>query len=131
MILTGPKIKQEVANGNIIISPFNEKQLNPNSYDFRIGNKLLVYKNKVLDTRHQNETEEIEIPEEGYVLQPDPVDFCVSTIARLVLQPQGLETIQSIKAALSELFESASTQFLYPTESLHIATSKPNVRFCS
>lgn len=71
MILTGPKIKQEVANGNIIISPFNEKQLNPNSYDFRIGNKLLVYKNKVLDTRHQNETEEIEIPEEGYVLQPD------------------------------------------------------------
>lgn len=71
MILTGPKIKQEVENRNIVISPFNNEQLNPNSYDFRIGNKILVYKNRVLDTRKPNETEEITIPEDGYVLQPD------------------------------------------------------------
>lgn len=71
MILTGPKIKQEVENGNIVISPFNNDQLNPNSYDFRIGNKILVYKNRILDTRQQNETEEIIVPEDGYVLQPD------------------------------------------------------------
>lgn len=53
--------------------------------------------------------------------ETDPVDFCVSTIARLVLQPQGLETVQSIKTALSKLFESASSQFIYPAESLHIS----------
>ncbi len=53
--------------------------------------------------------------------ETDPVDFCISTIARLVLQPQGLETIQSIKGTLSKLFESATTQFIYPTESLHIS----------
>lgn len=53
--------------------------------------------------------------------ETDPVDFCVSTIARLVLQPQGLETIQSIKTALGKLFESADTQFIYPNESLHIS----------
>ncbi len=71
MILTGPKIQQEVENKNITISPFNKEQLNPNSYDFRIGNKILVYKNNILDTRKLNETREIKIPESGYVLQPD------------------------------------------------------------
>lgn len=53
--------------------------------------------------------------------ETDPVDFCVSTIARLVLQPQGLKTVQSINAALSKLFECANTQFVYPPESLHIS----------
>jgi len=53
--------------------------------------------------------------------ETDPVDFCISTIARLVLQPQGFEAIQSIKVALRKLFESASTQFIYPDESLHIS----------
>ncbi len=71
MILTGPKIESEVKNGNIIITPFNQDQINPNSYDFRIGSKLLVYKDKILDTRNDNETIEIDIPSEGYVLQPD------------------------------------------------------------
>lgn len=71
MILTGSKIKEEVESGNIIISPFDEKQLNPNSYDFRIGNKLLIYKNNILDAKEPNETEELIIPEEGLVLQPD------------------------------------------------------------
>lgn len=71
MILTGSKIQEEVRRGNIVINPFNKEQLNPNSYDFRIGNKLLVYVNRVLDTKCQNETQEIEIPISGYVLQPD------------------------------------------------------------
>lgn len=52
--------------------------------------------------------------------ETDPVDFCVSAIARLVLQSEGLEMVQSIKKNLSELFESADTQYIYPPESLHI-----------
>jgi dCTP deaminase len=71
MILTGPKIKEGVKNGKIIIFPFDEKQLNPNSYDFRIGKKVLVYKNNILDTKKPNETEELIIPEDGLVLQSD------------------------------------------------------------
>lgn len=71
MILTGPKIEAEVKNGNITITPFSHDQINPNSYDFRIGSKLLVYKDKILDTRNDNETMEIDIPSGGYVLQPD------------------------------------------------------------
>ena len=71
MILTGPKIEAEVKNGNIMISPFNHGQINPNSYDFRIGSKLLVYKDEILDTLNDNETIEVDIPSGGYVLQPD------------------------------------------------------------
>lgn len=51
----------------------------------------------------------------------DPVDFCVSTIARLILQPSGEETIANIRRTLSELFSAADTQFIYPDESLHIS----------
>ena len=71
MILTGPKIQQKVESKQIIIKPFNNNQLNPNSYDFRIGSKLLVYKSLILDTRKKNKTKEINIPRSGYVLQPD------------------------------------------------------------
>lgn len=72
MILTGPKIQQEVKAGTISITPFNTDQINPNSYDFRLGDTLLVYKQETLDTRAINETEEIKIPaKSGLVLQPN------------------------------------------------------------
>lgn len=51
----------------------------------------------------------------------DPVDFCISTIARLTLQPSGKELIDEVRQTLSQLFEAASTQFIYPDDSLHIS----------
>jgi dCTP deaminase len=71
MILTGPKIKEEQAKGTLSIAPFDEKYINPNSYDFRLGDTLVVYKNQTLDSKQDNETETITIPEEGFILQPD------------------------------------------------------------
>jgi len=41
MILTGPEISREVAAGRIIISPFNDAQVNPNSYNYRLGPLLI------------------------------------------------------------------------------------------
>jgi dCTP deaminase len=38
MILTKKDIKQEMGAGNVVIRPFREEQLNPNSYDVRLGN---------------------------------------------------------------------------------------------
>ena len=35
--LTGNQIIDEVKNKNITISPFCESQVNPNSYDYRLG----------------------------------------------------------------------------------------------
>lgn len=71
MILTGANIKQEVMNGKIHIEPFAESQLNPNSYNFRLGDTITVYTEKILDPKKQNKTKTITIPEDGIVLQPD------------------------------------------------------------
>ncbi len=69
MILTGNEIKSRL-NKDIIIEPFDEKLINPNSYNLRLHNKLLVYKEFPLDMKRPNPTEEILIPEEGYLLKP-------------------------------------------------------------
>lgn len=71
MILTGAEIKVQVLDGKIHIFPFDEVSLNPNSYNFRLGNTLKVYKQKILDAAKPMDFEEIIIPEEGYILQPD------------------------------------------------------------
>ncbi|MEU8269146.1 PEP/pyruvate-binding domain-containing protein [Sphaerisporangium sp. NPDC049002] len=70
MILTGTEIAREWANGRITIDPFTPEQVNPNSYNFRLGRTLCVYRDMPLDARHGNECDEIEIPDEGYVLEP-------------------------------------------------------------
>ena len=70
-LLADSKIKEAISKGDIIITDFNEDQLGPNSYNLRLGNRLLVYKDRVLDMKKKNETEEIIIPEEGYILQPN------------------------------------------------------------
>jgi dCTP deaminase len=38
MILTGPAIASGVADGSITIDPFDPGQVNPNSYNYRLGN---------------------------------------------------------------------------------------------
>lgn len=43
-MLTGLEIKKQMELGNIIIDEFDEKRLNPNSYNIRLGNKMKVYK---------------------------------------------------------------------------------------
>jgi dCTP deaminase len=68
MILSGKKIKNEI-NHNIIIEPFNDKQLNPNSYNLRLYSELLYYKNPILDMQSKHDVGSITIPPEGLVLQ--------------------------------------------------------------
>jgi len=70
MILTGPEIIREWKSKKIDIRPFNLDQVNPNSYDFRLGATLKTYTNYVLDPRLRNPTVETTIPEEGLVLMP-------------------------------------------------------------
>lgn len=47
MMLTGSKILEEVKNGNIEISDFDAKRINPNSYNLRLGNKIKYFDRKV------------------------------------------------------------------------------------
>lgn len=73
MILSGKMIEQCVHNKEISIVPFNVSQLNPNSYNLKLGRNLLVYKDDVLDMKRRLEVEEIIIPAEGYILHPGKV----------------------------------------------------------
>lgn len=69
-ILTDSKILECIESKKIIIEPFNPKNLGSNSYDVTLGDKLIVYKNQHLDCKKENETETIEIPEDGILLEP-------------------------------------------------------------
>lgn len=68
MILSGLEIERRMG-GDIVIEPYERKLLNPNSYNLRLGDELLVYKNPVLDMAQPNDFERITIPAEGLVLE--------------------------------------------------------------
>ncbi len=69
MILTGKEIEKRLGN-DIIIQPYDPLQLNPNSYNLRLHNELLVYTDDTLDAAEKNETVTLKIPDEGLVLEP-------------------------------------------------------------
>lgn len=100
MILSDRKIKEEMSQGNITIGNYVEKHINPNSYDMTLAPTCKVYvgsaihditslkldENKTLeylefkqyckalielDCKKSNRTFEFNIPEEGFVLQPN------------------------------------------------------------
>lgn len=69
MILSGKEIIAKQGDG-IEITPFSLKQVNPNSYNLKLFNELLVYDEDVLDMKKENSYRKIVIPEDGLVLQP-------------------------------------------------------------
>ena len=76
MILTGPEILAARMRGEIVIEPFDETRLGPNSYDFALGNRMRWYTDDVLDARRQNATSTSAIPNEGVVIRPDRLILC-------------------------------------------------------
>jgi dCTP deaminase len=69
MILTGSEISRQVKHGNIVIHPFRHKQVNPNSYNYRLG--------PVLTPLHgfgdAAPSASLSIPKSGFCLQPRAV----------------------------------------------------------
>lgn len=72
MILTGEEIKAQQGKG-LRIEPFNAARVNPNSYNLRLADELLVYANHELDAAKPNNTDIIQIPPEGILLEPSRV----------------------------------------------------------
>lgn len=70
MILSGRKIFEEVNAGNIAISDFDPKRLNPNSYNLRLHDELMLYSHGILDMKKPNEYSLIKIPKRGLTLLP-------------------------------------------------------------
>lgn len=69
MILSGNEIKAR-QGGDIIIEPFSDEQVNPNSYNLCLHNELLVYEEIELDMRRPNRHRRYTIPPEGVTLNP-------------------------------------------------------------
>jgi dCTP deaminase len=68
MILSGREIQNRLGK-DIQIEPFDPRLLNPNSYNLRLHNELLVYERQELDMKTPNPVKLIEIPEEGLLLE--------------------------------------------------------------
>ena len=82
MILTGHEIRRSVATGGLAISPFSNANLNPNSYNFHLGNLLKVSRRKTLDAKTPVSWKLIEIPSTGLVLRPNKL-YLASTKERI------------------------------------------------
>lgn len=67
---TKAKIKEEIAKGHIKIDPYNEANLNPNSYNVTLSNELLIYTCGVIDMKKDNPYTIITMPEKGFEIEP-------------------------------------------------------------
>ncbi len=79
MILSGLGIKRAVNEGEIVITPFNYDQVNPNSYDVRLAPLLKVYTNHTLLSTGENPTRDVELGNKPYLLHPGTI-YLGSTI---------------------------------------------------
>ena len=68
MILSGKEIKRRL-DKDIIIKPFNPLQLNPNSYNLRLHDELLIYDEPILDMKQEHTLRKIIISDKGFVLE--------------------------------------------------------------
>lgn len=69
MILSGKEIRARL-NRDIFIEPYDEKLLNPNSYNLRLHDELMVYESHALDMKRPVATRRFKIPADGFEIQP-------------------------------------------------------------
>ncbi|MGI8952315.1 MAG: dCTP deaminase [Chitinophagaceae bacterium] len=70
MILSDKHILEEITKGTIKIEPYRRECLGSNSYDVHLGKWLATYIDAELDAKKHNKIEYIEIPQDGFLLQP-------------------------------------------------------------
>ena len=73
MILTGREIARQRALGRLTIEPFDLAQLNPVSYNYRLGSVLRTHVAQLTDTHAGHQLDEFTIPKDGVVLRPGRV----------------------------------------------------------
>ena len=74
MILTKSEIIRQYDLGTIVIDPYKEQHVGPNSYDLTLSPYLLKYQNDRLDMKCEEPTYELHINErEGLLLIPNTV----------------------------------------------------------
>ena len=69
MILTGAEIENQLQAKQIVIDPFDSRLINPNSYNLRLHDEVMVYEETILDMRRPPRTRRMAIPEQGLALE--------------------------------------------------------------
>jgi len=69
MILTGDEIQHELKAKRIVISPFAQESIEPNSYGFRLDSNLICYDNKVIDACEKPIEHHYQITKTGFCLK--------------------------------------------------------------
>lgn len=102
MILTGIEITKEVNRGKIEIKPFDENLINPNSYNYRVGNDIYEVISSPIDSHKKVKVKKHKIPKNGFVLLPKKLylantleqigsdDYVISLIGRSSIGRLGL-----------------------------------------
>lgn len=81
MVLTGNEIRRQIQKKQIQIMPFEDSNINPNSYDIHIGETIMYYQeNVIIDAKENaiNNWIEQQIPKEGLILQKEKFYFAYS-----------------------------------------------------
>jgi dCTP deaminase len=76
MILTGPTIQSAVKSGDVFVEPFDEADLNPNSYNYHLADSLLILGIGGKPVR------KVSLSPRGYVLKPGKV-YLGATLERI------------------------------------------------
>ena len=71
MILSDKEILEQIEKGAIVIEPYQISCLGSNSYDVHLGKTLATYNDDALDARKHNQITTFEIPENGFLLEPN------------------------------------------------------------
>jgi len=82
MILSGDEIRANLGE-NIVIDPYDDANINPNSYNLTLHDELMTYEEVVLDMRNPNRIRRIQIPPDGLILAPNQL-FLGRTVERTV-----------------------------------------------
>lgn len=79
MILTGDQIDIEVKNQNIVIEPYDERFLEPNSYGFHLSDEIIEYEEgDYLDIKKSLKYQRYPLRKEGFVLKKGKFYLCAT-----------------------------------------------------
>ncbi len=107
MILSDKRLKKLLKDGEIVVEPLNDFQIQPSSIDLRLGNEFLIYKDNielidVSDKNINNYLEKIVVKdEEGFVIQPK--QFVLATTLEYIKLPNYITAFVEGRSSLGRL----------------------------
>ena len=78
MILSDRKILESVKKGDIVIKPFDIKNMGGNSYDVHLSKYFAQYVDSTLDAKKHNKIKHFEISDKGFLLKPGELYLCTT-----------------------------------------------------